>query len=111
MNYDLAWAVYGIASLVAILCWFGLTRPISNGIVRWILRMPIIALCFTPLHIDGGEGFWLAPAIAAVALDLVAKDIDLAIKHAMPLLIVLGISVVLGAVIGVLLGKQKQRNP
>lgn len=102
MSYELAWAIYAAACLVAILCFFGFTRPIKNTVIRWALRLPIIAACFTPVYIDGTEQIWFAPSIAAVALDLIAKDFESAYLHALPLVVLLGLSLVLGVIIGLL---------
>lgn len=110
MTYELAWAIYAAACLVAILCFFGLTRPIKNAVVRWALRLPFIAVCFTPVYIDGTEQIWFAPSIAAVALDLVAKDLDAAYIHALPLLVLAGLCLVLGVIVGLLVKPKKPKE-
>lgn len=107
MSYELAWVIYAAACLIAIVCFFGLTRPIKNTVIRWALRLPFISVCFTPVYVDGTEQVWFAPSIAAVALDVVAKDMDAAFAHALPLLVVAGLSLVLGVIIGLLVKPKK----
>lgn len=107
MTYELAWAIYAVACLIATLCFFGLTKAIKPAAVRWALRMPFIALCFTPVYIDGTEHIWFAPSIAALALDLVAKDIESAMNHLTPLVVMAVLSMVLGLIIGLLLSKKQ----
>lgn len=74
-DYLLAWAVYLGSSLVFLLLWWLMTAGIG---IRWLqlcLRLPPFALLLTPLHIPmhsmGAEQVY-APAIAAIAIDLLA---------------------------------------
>lgn len=110
MTYELAWGIYAVACLIATLCFFGLTKAIKPAVVRWALRMPFVAVCFTPVYIDGTEQIWFAPNIAALALELVAKDMDSAINHLMPLAVMTALSMVLGLIIGLLIENKKKAD-
>lgn len=107
MLYSLVWSAYSVACLVALLCLFWLTDGIPAAVIRWLIRMPFIALCFTPVQVQNAESFWLAPAIAAVALDVLAGNVSAGLQYLPLLLGSVFVALVLGAAIGVLLGKKQ----
>lgn len=104
--YISMWLIYAAASIVALACLFWLTRGISHAVVRWMVRMPFVALCFTPIQVPGAQEYWFSPAIAALALELVKSNPD-AIKQFVP---ALGFTIVLSLVLALLLGIFLQRK-
>lgn len=67
-DYLLAWAVYGVAALAALMVGFRIT----GWLWRWLrepLRLLIAILLFTPTLVDPARDLY-APAIAITALDV-----------------------------------------
>lgn len=105
--YGLIWTVYGLASVLALLCLFWLTAGMNSAYLRWIVRMPFVALCFTPVQIDVENTLWFAPSIAAIAIELVAKDVPAALQY-VPMLL---LNVFLAIIIGILIGWFTSKKP
>jgi len=97
--YGLIWLLYGLASVLALICLFWLSAGISNAALRWLIRMPFVALCFTPVQVVGVEQLWFAPRIAAIAIELVANDVAAALQYAP----VLAVNVLLAMGVGLLI--------
>lgn len=106
MMYTLVWSVYSIACLLALLCLFWLTAGFSSPVLRWMIRLPFVALCFTPVQVPTAEMFWLAPAIAAIAIDLVSGDVSAALNHLPQLLGSVALAAVAGLLLGMVLAKK-----
>lgn len=105
--YGLIWSVYALASVLALICLFWLTAGIGNAYLRWAMRMPFVALCFTPVQVDVENTLWFAPSIAAIAIELVANDVPAALQF-VPILL---LSVLLAVAIGLLLGWFASKRP
>jgi signal transduction histidine kinase len=70
-DYLLAWSAYAVAALGCLLVWFRLTRWMWRY-VREPLRLLVAVLLLTPTVVDPAKEL-LAPAVAVVALDLLFK--------------------------------------
>lgn len=105
--YSLIWLVYIAACLVALLSLFWLTSGIKNAVLRWMLRLPFVALCFTPVQVSGIEEFWLAPLMAALAMELVAGNNDAMISYGVPLAAGVALALVCGLLLGLLIQRKQ----
>ena len=108
--YSLTWLIYAAASLVALGCFFWLTKGISHAVVRWLIRMPFVALCFTPVQVPGAEDYWFAPAIAALALELVKSNPDAISQFTPALMFTIALSLVIGLLMGIFLQRKNKKN-
>lgn len=90
----LVWSVYSVAAILLFACAVWLTRGVAQPCLRWLFRLPLLALLFTPVLLVH-EPLWWAPAIAAIAIELLAGNMDAARGYLSQLLMV----VVLAAVI------------
>lgn len=84
--YVVVWTLYSIACLVAMACLWWWLSPLCRPSRRLLLMMPVAAVCFTPVVVAHGP-LWMAPAIAAAALELVAGNMAEAMKHLQALLV------------------------
>lgn len=72
-EYKLAWMVYAGASLVVVMCFWGLTRWVPLRPVRLLLRGLVALILLTPVDIPPADGEW-APAIAAAFFGVMTHD-------------------------------------
>jgi hypothetical protein len=93
MNF-LVWLIYVVSCTVALASWFVLMRDVKSILLKDILLVVPVALCFTPTVVGVGS---FAPAIAGFALDVVAHGGAGLIPHG-PILL-LGILVSLGTLL------------
>lgn len=77
-EYRLAWIIYGIASLVVIVSFWGLTRWVPLRPVRFLLRGLVAVILLTPVDIPPTDAEW-APAVAATFFGVVTQDNYLAL--------------------------------
>lgn len=104
--YGLIWLIYGLASLLALMCLFWLTASIKSANWRWLIRMPFVALCFTPVQVDVADTLWFAPSIAAIAIELLAKDVAAALQYVPLLLLSMLLAIAVGFLIAWFAGKK-----
>ncbi len=98
-DFLFAWLVYLGASLVFLLIWYLLTKPIPFRWVRVFLRLPAIAILLTPLHIpihNMQSDQVYAPAVASFGIDLVAGHTAQAMNVLPYLATAVGISLIFG---------------
>jgi hypothetical protein len=88
-EFLIVWLIYLGASVVFLFFWFLLTKPIPNPWIRMFFRAPAFALLFMPLHIPShnmvSEHIY-TPAIASLAIDVVAGHLDQA-SYVLPYLL------------------------
>lgn len=72
-EYKLAWLIYGIASLVVVICFWGLTRWVPTRPLRLLLRGAVAVVLLTPVDIPPVDSDW-APAVAASFFGVVTQD-------------------------------------
>lgn len=72
-EYKLAWIIYGVASLVVVMCFWGLTRWIPLRPLRLLLRGLVAVILFTPVDIPPVDSEW-APAVAATFFGVLTQD-------------------------------------
>lgn len=108
--YGLIWSVYGLACVLALICLFWLTAGIKSPTARWTLRMPFVALCFTPVQVDIVSQLWFAPSIAAIAIELIAEDVATAVSYLPLLLMNVLLAIAVGFLIAWFIGKKRPVN-
>lgn len=108
MGYQIFWLAYLLAGVIALACWFYLTRGLRNAYLRWCLRLPLVALCFTPVQLsnDVSGQLWFAPSIAAIAVELLSKNFAALMIYLPGLLVSVGVSLILALVIARLSSKR-----
>lgn len=91
---SIAIAVYLIGSLIALLCWFGITKLIPKPIggLLWII---LFAVLLTPT-VSEGPNSSIAPAIFGLLFGVLTKDQTLIWINASLILFVIGIGALLG---------------
>lgn len=72
-EYQLAWVIYGVASVVVVVCFWGLTRWIPIRPLRLLLRGLVAVILLTPVDVPPTDTDW-APAVAASFFGVVAQD-------------------------------------
>ena len=68
-----AWTIYLLCSLCAFTCWWWLSGLMKFRFLIIIARVTALVLCFTPVTYDASVGTQYAPAIAAIAIELIAN--------------------------------------
>lgn len=89
-DYEFAWFIYGVASLVSIWLVITGTSWIKQMEIRWFFRVLVFALLFTPVKVDPNMSL-LAPAFIAVLLDSVVINTEAGLERLHPLLISIGV--------------------
>lgn len=77
-EYTLAWGIYGLASLLVVFCFWGLTRWVPLRPLRLLLRGLVAVIMFTPVDIPPLDNEW-APALAATFFGAVNQENFLAL--------------------------------
>lgn len=72
-EYTLAWAIYLAASLLVVVCFWGLTRWVPLRPLRMLLRGLVAVVFLTPVDIPPADNEW-APAVAATFFGVVTQD-------------------------------------
>lgn len=72
-EYKLAWAIYGAASVVVVICFWGLTRWVPTRPLRLLLRGLVAIVLLTPVDVPPNDTEW-APAVAASFFGVVAQE-------------------------------------
>lgn len=72
-EYTLAWTIYGVASAVVVLCFWGLTRWVPLRPLRLLLRGLVAVTLLTPVDIPPADSEW-APAVAAAFFGAVSQE-------------------------------------
>lgn len=87
-------AVYLIGSIIALLCWYGVTKrlPKPAGGFLWIL---VFAILLTPT-VSEGPNASLAPAIFGLIFGVLTKEQELVWINASLILFVIGIASLIG---------------
>ncbi|ANF81853.1 hypothetical protein A3K93_06385 [Acinetobacter sp. NCu2D-2] len=90
----IAIAVYLIGSIIALLCWFGITKRIPKpvGGLLWII---LFAVLLTPT-VSEGPNSSIAPAIFGLLFGVLTKDQSLIWINASLILFVVGVGALLG---------------
>ncbi|CAA0121911.1 Uncharacterised protein [BD1-7 clade bacterium] len=98
--YVNGWLTYLVTSGLFFVAWFVLTADLRNVWVKMFLRFPMVAVVLMPVSVDflHGETVRYAPVIAAVAVELVARNWSGMLSN----LVLLGVAVALSLVFGVL---------
>ncbi|MCK8640175.1 hypothetical protein M1L59_05560 [Acinetobacter schindleri] len=91
---SIAIAVYLIGSIIALLCWYGVTKrlPKPAGGFLWIL---VFAILLTPT-VSEGPNASLAPAIFGLIFGVLTKEQELVWINASLILFVVGIASLIG---------------
>ena len=91
---SIAIAVYLIGSIIALLCWYGVTKrlPKPAGGFLWIL---VFAILLTPT-VSEGPNASLAPAIFGLIFGVLTKEQELVWINASLILFVIGIASLIG---------------
>lgn len=91
---SIAIAVYLIGSIIALLCWYGVTKrlPKPAGGFLWIL---VFAILLTPTVSEGPNAL-LAPAIFGLIFGVLTKEQELVWINASLILFVIGIASLIG---------------
>ena len=91
---SIAIAVYLIGSIIALLCWYGVTKrlPKPAGGFLWIL---VLAILLTPT-VSEGPNASLAPAIFGLIFGVLTKEQELVWINASLILFVIGIASLIG---------------
>lgn len=91
---SIAIAVYLIGSIIALLCWYGVTKrlPKPTGGFLWIL---VFAILLTPT-VSEGPNASLAPAIFGLIFGVLTKEQELVWINASLILFVIGIASLIG---------------
>lgn len=91
---SIAIAVYLIGSIIALLCWYGVTKrlPKPAGGFLWIL---VFAILLTPT-VSEGPNASLAPAIFGLIFGVLTKEQELVWINASFILFVIGIASLIG---------------
>ncbi|MEB5929452.1 hypothetical protein [Acinetobacter schindleri] len=91
---SIAIAVYLIGSIIALLCWYGVTKrlPKPAGGLLWIL---VFAILLTPT-VSEGPNASLAPAIFGLIFGVLTKEQELVWINASLILFVIGIASLIG---------------
>jgi hypothetical protein len=88
-EYVIAWACYllGATLVYRVYCYF--TRWIPYFELRYLLRLPLVAILFVPAYADP-EQFYLAPAIVVALFDLTNHELGLGVRGVKLILWVMG---------------------
>lgn len=91
---SIAIAVYLVGSIIALLCWYGVTKrlPKPAGGFLWIL---VFAILLTPT-VSEGPNASLAPAIFGLIFGVLTKEQELVWINASLILFVVGIASLIG---------------
>ena len=106
-EYVIVWSIYLASGAVVVGCFWWVTEPIRNETVKWVLRLPIIAVVITPAP-QGTDSIQFSPAIAAAALDMIAGGWEGARLHVVSLLVTIILSLILFFVIQFIHTKRKK---
>ncbi len=72
-EYKLAWAIYAAASVVVVICFWGLTRWVPTRPLRLLLRGLVAVMLLTPVNVQPTDSEWV-PAVAASFFGMVAQE-------------------------------------
>lgn len=76
-SYTLAWLVYLLSSIGAMIVFWRLTRNLKWRRTRRVLRICVAVTLLTPMNIVAGS-LWLAPAFLVAAYALAQSHLDTA---------------------------------
>ena len=107
MTYGTMWAVYLLAAALIMVVVYWLSSGFKHAVTRCLIRYPAFAVLFTPIQIEGVEPQWLAPNIAAIAVDLVASEQQREIEYAQNIAFTVVIAIVFAIAVGLYLQSRK----
>jgi len=93
-DQSIAFAVYLLGSLIALACWYGVTKrmPKAMGGFLWLLAFAVL---LTPTVSEGSNAS-VAPAIFGLLFGILTKEYELVWINASLILFVIGIGSVIG---------------
>lgn len=107
--YVMVWSFYGFSCLVAIGCLWWMVSRYCRPVWGALITLPFLAVCFTPVIVDH-HPLWLAPAIAAVALELVAGNTLQAMSYLLPVIVTVVLAFLPMLVMWVLASRKTQKS-
>lgn len=93
-EYVIAWIVYLSGAALFYMAFCYITRWIGSFEVRYMLRLPLVAILFVPAYADPAQDF-LAPAVVVALFDLASHEPDLGVRGFKLILWVIGFLFVL----------------
>jgi hypothetical protein len=97
-SYMIAWIIYALATVGALLLLNLWLRSRLEGVVRFTLLLIVAAIALTPTHPEAGTTTW-APAILVAGFDLLTLGLESAMRPLRPILIMVALAVVIGLVL------------
>ena len=92
-DQSIAFAVYLLGSLIALACWYGVTKRMpKQWAVLWLLAFAVL---LTPTVSEGSNAS-VAPAIFGLLFGILTKEYELVWINASLILFVIGIGSVIG---------------
>lgn len=88
-EYIIAWTCYLLGAVLVYMAFCYFTRWIANFELRYLLRLPLVAILFVPAYADP-EQFYLAPAIMVALFDLTNHELGLGVRGVKLILWVMG---------------------
>lgn len=94
--FTLSWLIYLGAAAVCLASWWLATAFCRPGVIRLLLRIPLLVLALMP--VQQGEGHWV-PVLAAVGIDGLSGNLDLSANSVRVFLVGLVLSLLLVAML------------
>lgn len=97
-SYMIAWIIYALATVGALLLFNFWLRNSLSGVARFTLLLMLGAMALTPAHPESGVTTW-APAIFVTGFDLLTLGPESAMRSLRPLLVMVALALVVGLVL------------